>query len=122
MDNSKLIAEFNSDSTEWEYEDFILEVQTYINNSRIKNFFCYGLNLTWRNVAGYTTFETTEAKDLLRKILPNTSEFTIRLEKTDDRGIVQITTYHHDAPTGETMYLMSQQKCKKLGVMEQFFS
>ena len=121
MDNSKLITEFNSDATEWEYDDFILEVQTYIDKSKIKNFFCYGLNLTWRKVAGYTLFETTDAKTLINRITPNTSDFTIRLEKTDERGVVQVTTYHHDAPTGEIMYLMSQQKCNRLGVMEEFF-
>ena len=124
-DFSKVLAvwdssEYDEDMVYDYFDDFLYEVQDMINRMRTKNFFCYGLKLTWRNVAGYTKFKTTDARTLIDKITPNT-DFSIKFLKTDKKGVIEVITYHHDAPTGEVMYLMSQSMEKKLGIMDKYF-
>ena len=119
-----ILAEYSIDHYDMQdiiFDDFIYDVQHMIDKMRTKKFFCYGLSLTWRNVAGYTEFETTDARTLIDKITPNT-DFSIKFLKTDQRGVVEVITYHHDAPTGETMYLMSQHMAKKLDIMNTYFN
>ena len=104
------------------WEDFVYEVKTMMKKMRTKKFFCYGLSLTWRNVAGYTEFETESAETLIHKLAPNTGEFTMLFHPTDNKGIIEVVISHHDKPTGETMYLMSQSMEKKQGIKEQYFT
>lgn len=121
-----IIAEYNpfnfenDDDYQFMWDDFIYDVQTMMKKMRTKKFFCYGLSLTWRNVAGYTEFETESASRLVSKITPN-CDFSIKFLKTDNKGIIEVITSHHDAPTGETMYLMSQSMEKKEGIKERYF-
>ena len=103
------------------WEDFLDEVKTMMKKMRTKKFFAYGLSLTWRNVAGYTTFETDNARTLVDKLTPN-SDYTILFLKTDNKGIIEVEIKHHDAPLGESMYLMSQSMAKKQQIMEKYFS
>jgi hypothetical protein len=115
---SQIEEEFDG---EWMFEDFLEEVDTMMKKMRTKKFFAYGLSLTWRNVAGYTAFETDKARVLVDKLTPN-SDFSIRFMATDNKGIIEVTIWHHDAPTGETMYLMSQTMAKKKQIMETYFN
>lgn len=103
------------------WEDFTQEVQTLIKKMRTKKFFAYGLSLTWRNVAGYTTFEANRAETLISKLAPN-SDFTMLFHPTENKGIIEVVITHHDKPTGETLYLMSQTMAKKQGIMEKYFN
>ena len=103
------------------WEDFLDEVKTMMKKMRTKKFFAYGLSLTWRNVAGYTAFETDSARTLVDKLTPN-SDYTILFLKTDNKGIIEVEIKHHDKPMGETMYLMSQSMAKKQQIMEKYFS
>ena len=103
------------------WEDFTQEVQTLMSKMRTKKFFAYGLSLTWRNVAGYTTFEANRAETLISKLTPN-SDFTMLFHPTDNKGIIEVVITHHDKPTGETLYLMSQTMAKKQGIMEKYFN
>jgi hypothetical protein len=97
------------------------EVETMMKKMRTKKFFAYGLSLTWRNVAGYTEFETFSARTLVDKLTPN-SEFSIQFLKTENKGIIEVIISHHDKPMGETMYLMSQTMEKKQGIKESYFN
>jgi len=101
--------------------DFIYEVKTMMKKMRTKKFFAYGLSLTWRRVAGYTEFETESATTLVSKLTPN-SDFSIQFLATENKGIIEVIISHHDAPTGETMYLMSQTMEKKKGIKESYFN
>ena len=122
-----ILAEYNPFNmedeleAEWYWDDFIDEVKTMMKKMRTKKFFAYGLSLTWRNVAGYTEFETDSARTLVNKLTPN-SEFSIKFLATENKGIIEVTIWHHDAPTGETMYLMSQTMEKKQGIKDKYFS
>jgi hypothetical protein len=119
-----ILAEFSpsdSEDDQFLWDDFIYEVKAMMKKMRTKKFFAYGLSLTWRNVAGYTTFETESASTLVRKLTPN-SDFTIKFLKTDNKGIIEVIISHHDKPTGETLYLMSQTMAAKQGIMEKYFN
>ena len=122
-----ILAEYNpfniedEHDMEWICDDFLEEVKSMMNKMRTKKFFAYGLSLTWRNIAGYTAFETESARTLVGKLTPN-SEFSIQFLKTDNKGIIEVIISHHDKPMGETMYLMSQTMAKKQQIMEKYFS
>ena len=122
-----ILAEYNPSNVEedndheWLWEDFIYEVEAMMKKMRTKKFFAYGLSLTWRNVAGYTEFETFSARTLVDKLTPN-SEFSIQFLKTENKGIIEVIISHHDKPMGETMYLMSQTMEKKRGIKESYFN
>jgi anaerobic ribonucleoside-triphosphate reductase len=122
-----ILAEYNPSNVEddndheWLWEDFIYEVEAMMKKMRTKKFFAYGLSLTWRNVAGYTEFETFSARTLVDKLTPN-SEFSIQFLKTENKGIIEVIISHHDKPMGETMYLMSQTMEKKQGIKESYFN
>ena len=122
-----ILAEYNpfnmedEHDAEWMWDDFIEEVKTMMKKMRTKKFFAYGLSLTWRNVAGYTQFETDSARTLVSRLTPN-SDFSIKFLATDNKGIIEVIISHHDAPTGETMYLMSQSMEKKQGIKETYFN
>ena len=122
-----ILAEYNpfnmedEHDAEWMWDDFIYEVKTMMKKMRTKKFFAYGLSLTWRNVAGYTQFETDSARTLVSRLTPN-SDFSIKFLATDNKGIIEVIISHHDAPTGETMYLMSQSMEKKQGICKKYFS
>ena len=122
-----ILAEYNpfdmedEHDAEWMWDDFIEEVKTMMKKMRTKKFFAYGLSLTWRNVAGYTQFETDSARTLVSKFTPN-SDFSIKFLATENKGIIEVIISHHDAPTGETMYLMSQSMEKKQGIKETYFN
>ena len=121
-----ILAEYNPFNMEDEmseiyWEDFIEDVKVMMKKMRTKKFFAYGLSLTWRNVAGYTEFETESATTLVGKLTPN-SDFSIKFLATDNKGIIEVIVSHHDAPTGETMYLMSQTMEKKQGIKQTYFN
>jgi hypothetical protein len=103
------------------WEDFVYEVKEMMKKMRTTKFFCYGLSLTWRNVAGYTEFETDNPQILIRKLTPK-SDFTMMFHPTENKGVIKVVISHHDKPMGETMYLMSQSMEKKLGIKETYFS
>ena len=122
-----ILAEYNpfniedEHDMEWMCDDFLEEVKSMMKKMRTKKFFAYGLSLTWRNVAGYTAFETESARTLVSKLTPN-SEFSIKFLATENKGIIEVIISHHDKPMGETMYLMSQSMAKKQQIMETYFS
>ena len=119
-----VLAEYNpvdSEERDWEWDDFLSDVQNIMDKMKTTKFFAYGLSLTWRNVAGYTEFETDRARTLISKLAPN-SDFTMKFVKTDNKGIVEVIVSHHDKPMGETMFLMSQSMEKKRGIKKQYFS
>ena len=109
------------DDAEFLWDDFIYEVQTIMKKMKTKKFFAYGLNLTWRNVAGYTEFETDSARTLVNKLTPN-SDFTMKFYPTENKGIIEVVIAHHDKPMGETLYLMAQSREKKEGIKKEHFN
>jgi hypothetical protein len=101
--------------------DFMEDIHNLMVRMKTTKFFAYGLSLTWRHVAGYNKFTANDTSNFLRGVAPDTS-YTMMIYTTKNKGIYEIITYHHDAPCGETLYLMSQTMAKKQRIMEQYFS
>lgn len=124
MAKIKILAEYDNTTAteEHDWDDFLGDVKrNVLTRLRTTTFFAYGLNLTWRNVAGYTEFTTKHPTILIHKLVPNTSDWSVKIETTDNRYIVKVTVYHHDKPMGEELYLMSQATEKKNGIKNRYF-
>lgn len=98
----------------WEWYAFSANFQHIIDRLRIKYWFVYGNALTWRRVFGYQFINNPANGQILHNCIPKTSYLRAEVHSTDDPKVIALTWYHHDAPTGETMYLLSQRKGKKL--------
>ena len=64
-------------------------------------------NFGWRSISGYQKFETTSAKEFLRKVLPDTDcTFHIFVTKDAQSGgeMLAIRNWHHDSPMGNEWY------------------
>ena len=125
--NKPILAAWDLSEVEDEMEaqmywsDFVEEVEEVMKKLKTNDFFAYVLSLTWRNVAGYTTFSTSDAEQLIRKLAPNSGEFTMLFHPTEDKNVIEVVISHHDRPMGETLYLMSQKTEKKLGILKEYF-
>ena len=102
------------------WEDFVYDVKEIMKKMQTTRFFAYGLSLTWRNVAGYTEFDAVDAKTLIYKLAPSTSDYTMVFHPTENKGIIEVVISHHDKPMGETIYLMSQTMEKKEKIKEKY--
>lgn len=91
---------------EWEYLiDALEEKMKEINEDgywlvRVENF-------GWRSLDGYQKFQTTDAKEFLRKVLPDT-DCTFHIFVSDDAQsggkMLSIRNWHHDSPMGNEWY------------------
>ncbi len=59
-------------------------------------------NFGWRSISGHQRFQTTSAKEFLRKVLPDT-DCTFHIFVTGDSGLA-IRNWHHDSPMGNEWY------------------
>jgi hypothetical protein len=103
------------------WEDFLEDIEILMRKMRTNKFFAYGFSLTWRNVAGYTEFIANNPSQLVRALAPKTDDFTMLIHPTENRDVYKVVLSHHDKPTGETLYLMSQNMEKKLKIRKQYF-
>jgi hypothetical protein len=117
-----IIASFENNGDEFDFEDFSYEIKTLISKMKTTKFFGYGLNLTWRNIAGFTEFETNNPMVLISKLAPKNSDFSMQVKKTDKKNVFEFVVYHHDKPMGENIILMSQAMAKKLKIKETYFN
>lgn len=98
---------------EWDYfKECLNEDLSEINKS--ENYFkCKGRNMGWRNLDGFKIFSAKNSEELLKEILPNTSEFSLYVWKTKTQLIIKC--FHHDSPTGEYYYIkpLNKQELKE---------
>lgn len=124
--SNDVLAAYDSECEDFEYFDwhaFCKKVEAELKKfAKSDKMFAYGLKLTWRKVAGYHTFTATKGENIVNAILPNTSKYRIELKKRNplDKYLTFVIS-HHDAPTGETYWVMTQAHEKKIGVFEQHF-
>jgi len=102
----------------WEdFKNCLTEVMTEINKNhywKVK-----GVNMGWRNLEGNKTFKAINGEEMLKKILPNTSEFTLYIWKTKTQ--IKIRCSHHDSPIGEYYYIKSLNKKELKAFEEEFY-
>lgn len=120
----KVLAQYDTtDDVDGElFYDFKYDVEQIIKKFGIKNWFAYGLALTWRNVAGYCKFTTTDARTFINKLAPNCNEWSMKIMSTkDNKRQLTVVLTHHDKPMGETLWVMSQRMAKAQRIEERHF-
>ena len=90
-----------------------------------------GKNMGWRNREGYKDVDTNDGSEFVEAIFPDTSDFSFVISEYGTDGIY-IKLFHHDAPTGESYYVvprktdedsdLEEEACKRvsLDIIEQF--
>jgi len=84
-----------------EFKEDLNEILKDINKNNLWK--AKGVNMGWRNLEGFKTFRAENGDELLKNILPNTSEFTLYIWKTKTQ--LKIKCSHHDSPTGEFYFI-----------------
>ncbi len=120
VNEKDLLLELTNTCEDYEWEDSVHTVQTIMNRLRIKNWFVYGFNLTWQNIAGYKYVQTHDAQTFLNKISPN-GEWKMKIYK-NGRSSIRVVNYHHDKPMGETMYAVSVARAVREKLFERIMS
>jgi len=97
-----ITIEFNPyNSDEWYFDAFCYELDSLLQPFDTNTWMVFVENFGWRNQSGYKVFAADTARDFLLEILPRAdNHFFITFDHDD--GVVRITNYHHDSPTGET--------------------
>ncbi len=103
---------------DFEFEDFLYNIEQLIKKA--KKFFVTGSNMGWRHLTGYAVVETNDAQEFINKTMPQNTQLSIEVFKSDLEGaICEMTVYHHDAPTGEGRVVYAYSTAKKLGLIPQ---
>jgi hypothetical protein len=94
--------EFDTDSEEtWLMEDFLDDFRMDMHQMNPNgSWHAEGINIGWRKLSGYKDFSTTDAEELIQYIAPKTQSYRGQCRVYDYH--IELTLYHHDAPTGES--------------------
>ena len=96
-----LLARLDPYAEEWEYEDFVYDVNHYFAKHLGKKVSVKGRNLGWRNLSGSMSFTLNDTNDIWRKTTPN-CDFSLEIRDTDKDNEYEVACWHHDSPpTGE---------------------
>ena len=88
----------------WDF--FIGELSDYLKMIDKKNnklFKVKGVDMGWRNLEGHKTLNAENGEELLKGILPDTSEFSLYVWK--EKTQLKIKCSHHDSPMGEWYFI-----------------
>jgi hypothetical protein len=113
-EKNTLVCSISGDSEEFEVDDFFMEFQTVLNKTKLKQFYVEGFDLDWLHHSGSLICDTNNAKEVLRKIQPNTDDISVQVltpakeidDRTDptDGWEFKVIIYSHDVPLGSNMY------------------
>lgn len=108
MKPNKLLLEFQDTEDEFAWEDLLSELQLLLDKKNPGgHWFAKVENFGWLNQSGTKEFETTDARDFLQSILPET-DCTFKIFEYEDGLAIQ--NYHHDSPTGNEWYYITPRK------------
>ena len=95
------LASEDSDIIQFAWDDIIDCLQEIMNDFNPQgHWHIEGRNMGWQNRSGTKDFYCDDAKDFIKSIFPDTSEFSFTLTVEADHLFIRIS--HHDAPTGES--------------------
>jgi len=97
-------ASQDSDIFDMARDDFFNYLQEIIDEKNPDGYwYVRGENMGWRNLSGYSVFQTNDAQTFFDKVTPNTSDLTFRSYEYGKNGLF-ISVSHHDSPMGESLY------------------
>ena len=89
---------------EWnDFKECLTEDLNEIDYNKFKVFKIKGKNMGWRNLDGFKILKANNSEELLKGILPDTSEFSLYILKTKTQ--IKIKCSHHDSPMGEYYFI-----------------
>lgn len=99
----------DEDAGTWIYEDLQHHLEEEFSDKLGKHVIVRGRNMGWRNLHGTKTFELDDTEQMMREIVPENTDFTYYLYKTDDNNY-SAKVSHHDSPMGEhyELHIMPQ--------------
>ena len=105
-----ILAELEPYADEMEFEEFEYDIENSFCNYLGKKVFVMGENLGWRNLSGEHTFTLKETDQIWRELTPRNTDFSFKIEDTDDDHVFKAVCSHHDSPTGEyfTLYITEE--------------
>ena len=107
------IIQCDQDLGELEWDDFIINLEDYMNALNPDgHWYVEGFNLGWRRLNGYNTFSTTDAKEFIQKITPD-SQWSLQMWKKDD--CLRFNISSHDSPMGSTVIAYVAKECPECG-------
>lgn len=119
-ENNTVVCSIGGDSEEFEVDDFFMEFQTVLDKTKQKQFYVEGFDLDWLHHSGSLICDTNNAKEVLRKIQPDTDDISVQVltpanDRTDpaDGWMFKVIIYSHDVPMGSNMYFYPVTHAKK---------
>ena len=98
---SMIIAELEPYADEHEFEDFTYYINEHFSKHLEKQVYVEGKNLTWRNLTGTKSFTLNKTDQIWEELVPINTDFSFRIETTEENNVYQARCAHHDCPTGE---------------------
>ncbi len=109
----KLLAQYEPYGDEFAWEDFLYEVGELVKKRFARGYVkCEATNLGWRHLSGFKVFSydsdqdnTEAARSFLHQFTPDCAWSADVYSLNEGKGLY-FRVSHHDAPTGESYYLM----------------
>lgn len=90
------------DDDGWLWQDFLMEVETWLDKTEDHIFVVQAEQIGWRNHKGYQIFSTDDPARFVRGVYGIKDDHSaIRFWEHKDADL-SATVYHHDSPTGES--------------------
>ena len=96
-----IIAELDPYADEFEFEDFTFDIDEHFSKHLEKQVYVEGKNLTWRNLTGTKTFTLNKTRQIWQELTPDNTDYSFKIETTNEENVYQAKCSHHDCPTGE---------------------
>ena len=96
-----IIGELEPYAEEFEFDDFRCDIDGYFSKHLEKQVYVEGKDLTWRNLTGTKTFTLNKTSQIWKELVPDNTDFSFRIETTDNENVYQARCSHHDCPMGE---------------------
>jgi len=113
------------DIAQWAWEDFLYQVQLWLEENTTLNFYVEAYNVGWMNGSGHTSFsvnpDTDGALTFIRKVVGFDlgNPFTLQAYAHDIPNThykkLHINVYHHDSPMGEGRDVYPAHPCEECG-------
>ena len=96
-----ILAELEPYADEFQFEDFMCDIDYHFSKHIDKEGFVEGKNLTWRNLTVTKTFTLADVHQVWREIVPGNTDYSFVIEDTEKDNVYKARCSHHDCPTGE---------------------
>ena len=123
---TKILLEGNNNCKDYEWEDMLAELQEILDkahkNTISDNWWMFrGRNVGWRGnstTPEWQPFETKDAQDLLFKIMPKRTDWSMKVSADYRKKEVYFSVTHHDNPVGGDKYTVRPINKKELEEVE----